>query len=114
MSKTRRYLIDNEDEERLVEVEDQDLVEKYVVAQREYQDAYNTSEGLKLVRDFWKAKLVAAMDYETGTATVGGTRRLSVRVSTSNRIDTTRLRSEAPDIARMYEKESVSSRIDVI
>lgn len=113
-ARNREVLIDYDDEEeRLVETE-QSLVDDYVKAQREYQDAYNTAEGLKLVRDFYKSKLVAAMDSKTGTATVGGNRRLSVKISTSNRIDTTRLRAEAPDIARMYEKESTSSRIDVI
>ena len=118
MPETGRYLIEDYDEdnteERLVELDDAQLVEAYITAQTEYQDAYNTAEGLKIVRDFWKSKLVAAMEYETGTATVGGTRRLSVRVSSSNRIDTKRLRAEAPDLARMYEKETVSSRVDVI
>lgn len=119
MPETGRYPIEdydeNNDEERLVELgEDTELVEAYITAQREYQDANNTAEGLKIVRDFWKSKLVAALDNETGTATVGGSRRLSVKVSSANRIDTKRLRAEAPDIARMYEKESFSSRVDVI
>jgi len=54
------------------------------------------------------------MQNETGTATVGGARKLSVRVTKPYRIDVKRLKAEAPEIAMMYEKESVSSRIDVI
>lgn len=103
-----------EDEvERLVEL-DESLVKNYLFAQEAYAQAYADSVAKKFIRDALKAQVVAAMQNETGTATVGGTRKLSVKVSTSNRIDVKRLKAEAPDIARMYEKESDSSRVDVI
>lgn len=114
---TGRYPIEYDDDEaeRLVEVgEDTELVEAYINAQADYQAAYAQAEDKKLVRDFWKSKLVAVVSNETGTVTVGGTRRLSVKVSTTNRIDTKRLRNEAPDIARMYEIESTRSAVDLI
>lgn len=90
------------------------MVEDYYSAQLDYQIAYGQAESLKLIRDLYKAQLVQQLNNITGTATVGGTRRLSVKVSTSERIDTKRLRSEAPDIARMYLTESTSSRVDLI
>lgn len=55
-----------------------------------------------------------ALQSETGTATVGGNRKLSVKVTKPFRVDVKRLKAEAPEIAIMYEKESFSSRIDVI
>lgn len=94
-------------------MDDAELVEAYIKAQRDYQEAYNSAEGFKIVRDFWKSKLVAAVNNQTGTVVVDGNRRLAVKVSTTNRIDTKRLRNEAPDLARMYETESTRSTVDV-
>lgn len=104
---------DEDENERLVEV-DQDLVKNYLFAEEEYQRSYRDTEAKKFIRDTLKAQVVEALQNETGTATVGGDRRLSVRVSPTNRIDTKRLRAEAPDIARMYETESLRSSVKVL
>lgn len=104
---------DEDEEERLVEV-DENLVEAYAKAQQDYTTSYADTEHLKRVRDYHKAQLLDALGNTTGTATVGGNRRLAVRVSTSNRIDTKRLRAEAPDLARLYEIESYNARVSLI
>jgi len=103
---------DEDEVERLVEVEDT-LIDAYVGTQLAYTASYAKTEELKQERDRLKALLLEKMGNETGTATVNGMRVLGVRVSTANRIDTKRLRAEAPDIARMYETQSVSSRVDL-
>lgn len=110
---TEDYDEDEDEIERLVEL-DEALVKNYLFAQEAYAQSYADSQAKKFIRDALKGQVVTAMQNETGTATVGGNRRLSVRVTKPYRIDVKRLKAEAPEIAMMYEKESVSSRIDVI
>lgn len=104
---------DEDEVERLVEV-DENLVADYLFAQDEYVQAYASYQEKKFIRDSLKGRVVEALQSETGTATVGGNRKLSVKVTKPFRVDVKRLKAEAPDIAIMYEKESFSSRIDVI
>jgi hypothetical protein len=104
---------DEDEEERLVEVEPT-LADRYEKAHLDYAAAYARYQEAKDERDDAKAALLEALGNETATATVAGNRRLSVRVSPTNRIDTKRLRAEAPDLARLYEIESFSSRVNLI
>lgn len=104
------WMVDDE-VERLVEVPP-DLIVEYTKAQELYSRSDAQTKELKAHRDEVKSRVVAAMGGVTGTATVSGTRTLGVRVTSQWRTDVTRLKAEAPDIARMFEKEVVSSRVD--
>lgn len=104
---------DDEIDRRKVEVA-LELVDEYEEAQAAYSIAYTETQHLKLVRDYHQARLEAAMKGESGIATVSGTDRVRVKFSSSYRVDVKRLRSQAPDIAAMYEVESTRTSLEVL
>lgn len=105
--------VEEDDVERLVEV-DPTLVDDFELAHQEYNEVRLRYEELKARRERLRLELEKVLKDKTGTATVGGTRRLRYRVLQQTRVDTKRLRSEAPDIARMYEKTVGIKRVDVL
>jgi len=80
---------------------------------REYREIQALIKQLEAEAETLKQKMIAEMDVQQAESITAGEYTIRYSIYASNRVDTTALKKELPDIAARYIKSTVSTRFQV-